>query len=199
MKVNWAERLIVNNQVRVQIQRLIIRWIKRQGGMGSPARVLEVGCGRGAGACLILEEFAPARVHALDLDYRMIRSALAYLSQSQREKISLFVGDAVSLPYAGGSMDAVFGFGVLHHLPDWRAGLAEIARVLKPGGAYFLEEFYPTFYANFLAKRLFFHPPEDRFASPDLHRALAAAGFRLEGVLEQKHLGLLALARKSEQ
>ena len=30
MKVNWAERLIVNNPVRVMIQRLIIHWIKRQ-------------------------------------------------------------------------------------------------------------------------------------------------------------------------
>jgi ubiquinone/menaquinone biosynthesis C-methylase UbiE len=196
MKVNWAERLIVNNPVRVQIQRLIIRWIKRQGGMGNPGRVLEVGCGRGAGACLILEEFAPARVHALDLDYRMIESARAYLNPRQQQQISLFVGDAVSLPYAGGSMDAVFGFGVLHHLPDWRAGLAEIARVLKPGGVYFLEEFYPAFYANFLAKRLFFHPAEDRFESSDLHRALAAAGLRVEGALEHKQLGLLAVARK---
>ena len=67
------------------------------------ARVLEVGCGRGAGACLILEEFQPAWVHALDLDHRMIRQALAYLRPRQREKISLYVGDALppALPGRG--------------------------------------------------------------------------------------------------
>ena len=54
-----------------------------------------MGCGRGAGACLILQEFEPAWVHALDLDHRMIRQAAAYLRPHQREKISLFVGDAL--------------------------------------------------------------------------------------------------------
>ena len=72
MKVNWAEGLLVNNPVRVLIQRLIIHWIKRQGAVTPRGRVLEVGCGRGAGACLILEEFHPSLLHALDLDQRMI-------------------------------------------------------------------------------------------------------------------------------
>jgi ubiquinone/menaquinone biosynthesis C-methylase UbiE len=198
MKLNWAERLIVNTPVRVLIQRLIIRWIKSQGVVASQARVLEVGCGRGAGACLILEEFHPCLLHALDLDHRMIRSAGAYLRPQQRAQISLLVGDALTLPYRSGALDAVFGFGVLHHLPDWRAGLAEIARVLKNGGAYFLEEFYPPFYQNFLAKRLFFHPPHDRFDSADLHRALEETGFRLKCLVEQKQLGLLAVATKED-
>ena len=196
MKLNWAERLVVNNPVRVLIQRLIIRWLKRQEVIGGQARVLEVGCGRGAGACLIQEEFQPALLHALDLDYRMIQAASAYLRPQQREKISLFVGDTLALPYGQGVLDAVFGFGVLHHLPDWRAGLFEISRVLKTGGVYFLEEFYPPFYQNFLAKRIFLHPEHDRFHSPDLHRALSQAGFRLRGLLEQKQLGLLAVVTK---
>jgi ubiquinone/menaquinone biosynthesis C-methylase UbiE len=198
MKLNWAERAIVNNPGRVMIQRFIIRWIKRQQVVATAARVLEIGCGRGAGACLILEEFQPALLHALDLDHRMIRQAAAYLLPRQREKISLFVGDTLELPYRSGALDAVFGFGVLHHLPDWRAGLAEIARVLTAGGTYFLEEFYPPFYQNFLAKRLFLHPEHDRFYSPDLHRALKEAGFRVRGLVEQKQLGLLAVVVKED-
>jgi ubiquinone/menaquinone biosynthesis C-methylase UbiE len=106
------------------------------------------------------------------------------------------VGDAERLPYRDGVLDAVFGFGVLHHLPDWREGVREIARVLKPGGIYFLEEFYPQLYQNFLARRIFFHPEHDRFFSHDLHQALAQAGFTLQGRLEQKLLGLLAVAVK---
>ncbi len=198
MKLNWAERVVVNNPVRVLIQRLIICWIKRQQMVESRARILEVGCGRGAGACLILKEFEPALLHALDLDRRMIRQAAAYLRPRQREKISLLVGDTLQLPYRSGALDAVFGFGVLHHLPDWRAGLSEIARVLRAGGTYFLEEFYPPLYQNFLAQRLFLHPEHDRFYSPDLHRALAETGFRLKGLVEQKQLGILAVAAKEK-
>ena len=196
MKLNWAERLVVNNPVRVMIQRLIIKWIKTVTRIPPQARVLEIGCGRGAGACLIQEEFQPARLHAFDLDYRMIRAAVRYLTPKYTDQISLYVGDAVILPYRDGVLDAVFGFGVLHHLPDWRGSVREIARVLKPGGIYCLEEFYPQFYQNFLARRIFLHPEHDRFYSHDLHQALAEAGFGLQGRLEQTRLGLLAVAVK---
>jgi ubiquinone/menaquinone biosynthesis C-methylase UbiE len=198
VKLNWAERLVVNNPVRVIIQRRIIRWIKGVARITPQARVLEIGCGRGAGARLIQEEFEPARLHAFDLDYRMILTATRYLQGEDRGRIMLYVGDAVRLPYRDGVLDAVFGFGVLHHVPDWRWGLREIARVLKPGGSYCLEEFYPPFYQNFLARRLFLHPEYDRFSSHDLHEALTEAGFELKGRLEQKMLGILAVAVKQD-
>ncbi len=198
MKLNWAERLVVNNPVRVMIQRLIIKWNKSVTRIRPQARVLEIGCGRGAGACLIQEEFQPARLHAFDLDERMIRQAGRYLKPERRQKIALYVGDAQTLPYRDGVLDAVFGFGVLHHLPDWRGGLREIARVLKPGGIYCLEEFYPQFYQNFLARRIFLHPEHDRFYSHDLQQALAESGFELQGRLELKMLGILAVAVKQD-
>jgi ubiquinone/menaquinone biosynthesis C-methylase UbiE len=198
VKLNWAERLVVNSPVRVMVQRSIIKWIKGVARLAPQARILEIGCGRGAGACLIQEEFHPATLHAFDLDQRMIRLAWRYLPAESRDKISLYVGDAVTLPYRDGVMDAVFGFGVLHHLPDWRRGLREVARVLKPGGIYVLEEFYPQFYQNFLARRIFLHPEHDRFYSHDLRAALAEAGFKLQGRLEQKMLGILAVAVKQD-
>jgi ubiquinone/menaquinone biosynthesis C-methylase UbiE len=196
MKLNWAERLIVNNPVRVMIQRQIVRWIGQTVTPDPGATVLEVGCGRGAGAGLILKNFQPAALHALDLDRKMIRQALAYLNPEQQRRISLYVGDVFRLPYRNAALDGVFGFGVLHHLPDWRGGLREISRVLKPGGYYFLEEFYPQFYQNFLAKRLFLHPEHDRFRSHDLRQALEECGFSLRRCLEQKQLGLLAVVTK---
>ncbi len=198
MKLNWAERLVVNNPVRVRIQGLIIHWIKGVTDIPPQARILEIGCGRGAGACLLHDHFHPASLHAFDLDHRMILLAQKYLRPEYRERICLYVGDALTLPYRDGAMDAVFGFGVLHHLPDWRGGLLEIARILKPGGIYFLEEFYPQFYQNFLARRLFLHPEHDRFYSHDLHGALTDAGFTLKGCLEQKMFGVLAVAVKKD-
>jgi ubiquinone/menaquinone biosynthesis C-methylase UbiE len=196
MKVNWAERLMVNSPVRLAVQRLIIRWIKSVSRIPAEARVLEIGCGRGAGACMLQEEFAPALLHAFDLDHQMILRAGKYMKPAHKEKISLYVGDALKLPYRDGVLDVIFGFGVLHHLPDWQSGLQEIARVLKPGGIYFLEEFYPQLYLNFLARRIFVHPEHNRFYSPDLHRALADAGFLFQGLLEQKMLGILAVLAK---
>jgi ubiquinone/menaquinone biosynthesis C-methylase UbiE len=189
---------VVNNPVRVMIQRRIIKWIKGVTRIASQARILEIGCGRGAGARLIQEEFHPATLHAFDLDQRMIRLAGRYLKAKSKDKICLYVGDATTLPYRDGVLDAVFGFGVLHHVPDWQQGLREIARVLKPGGIYFLEEFYPQFYQNFLARRLFLHPEHDRFDSHDFRAALAEAGFEIQGRLEQKMLGILAVAVKQE-
>ena len=196
MKINWAERLMVNSPVRIFAQRLIIKWIKRVTRIAPEARVLEIGCGRGAGACMIAEEFNPAMLHAFDLDHQMILMAGRYLKPAHKEKISLYVGDALRLPYRDGVLDVVFGFGVLHHLPDWQGGLKEIARVLKPGGIYFLEEFYPQLYQNFLARRIFLHPEHNRFYSHDLHQALTGEGFRIQGRLEQKWFGILTVAVK---
>jgi ubiquinone/menaquinone biosynthesis C-methylase UbiE len=196
VKVNWAERMMVNSPVRVLVQRLIIRWIKRVTRISPEARVLEMGCGRGVGACFIQEEFNPALLHAFDLDHEMILKAGKYIAPKHQEKISLYVGDALRLPYRDGVLDAVFGFGVLHHLPDWQGGLKEVARVLKPGGIYFLEEFYPPLYLNFLARRIFMHPEHNRFFSHDLHKALANDGFRIQARLEQELFGILAVAVK---
>jgi ubiquinone/menaquinone biosynthesis C-methylase UbiE len=196
MKLNLAERLMVNNPVRVMIQRRIIRWLAKTASPGPGARLLEVGCGRGAGAALLLEKFQPAALYALDVDRRMVRQAQASLHPEQQRRLFLSVADALCLPYRGGVLDGVFGFGVLHHLPDWQGGLAEIARVLKTGGFYFLEEYYPAFYQNFLTRRLFRHPETDRFEGGALRRGLKDAGFSLVACLEQRHSVILAVAIK---
>ena len=173
MKLNRIERWVVNNPFRAMEQRLQVRWLKGIATVAGGSRILEVGCGRGAGAHLIAKEFQPAQLHALDLDLQMVRKARRYLSASDHaEKILLYVGDAVHLPYGNGAFDAVFGFGVLHHVPDWRAALAEIVRVLRVGGVYFIEEIYPPVYQNFITSRLLLHPREDRFFSHDLHAAI---------------------------
>lgn len=198
MKVNWLERLIVNSPVRVLIQKkIILPWIKRKMELPTEGVFLEIGCGRGAGACLLLREFRPAAIHAMDVDIHMVYQAGRYLTEAQKKQINFYIGDVLHLPHKNAWADAVFGFGVLHHLPDWRRGLAEIARVLKPGGIYFLEEFYPQFYLNFVTRRLLSHPEEDRFYSQDLRQALTNTGLPIQEALEIKQLGILAVCRKS--
>lgn len=196
MKLNWAERWVVNMPTQVLKQRLEIRWMKRKGPLGEGAKALEVGCGRGAGAYLINETFRPALFHALDLDVKMVLKAKVYLSRRNEGRVSLSVGDVFYLPFKNNALDAVFGFGVLHHVPDWRGAVREIARVLKTGGHYFIEELYPTLYQNFITKHILLHPKEDRFLSKDLKTALKSAGLPLRDALELKKAGILGVAIK---
>ena len=196
MKLNWAERWAVNNPFRVIQQRLEIRWLRKTIDLKPGAVALEIGCGRGAGAGLILREFQPAVLQAMDLDIQMIQRARDYLSPKQREKISFYVGDVLRLPYKDQALDAVFGFGVLHHVPDWQGALLEVARVLKPGGTYYFEEIYPSLYQNFITKRILLHPRENRFISQELKEALTKGKVPLRSSVEIKKLGILGISFK---
>lgn len=196
MKLNWAERWAVNNPLRPLQQRLEIRWFKKRCGLAPGGRILEVGCGRGAGSALIKEAFRPDVLHAMDLDIEMIRRAQTYLSPEMREGIAFYVGDVARLPYRDGTMDAVFGFGVLHHVPDWREALAEIVRVLRVGGIYCFEELYPSLYQNIITRRILLHPALDRFHSEDLRQAMQNAGLASGASLENRALEIIGVAVK---
>ena len=145
---------------------------------------------------MILREFQPAVLQAMDLDVEMIGKAKDYLSPELGRRISFYVGDVLRLPYKNEALDAVFAFGVLHHVPDWRAGLGEIARVLKTGGTYFLEEIYPSLYQNIITKHILLHPRENRFLSQDLKEAMKGARLHLESHLEIEKIGILGVLIK---
>ena len=196
MKLNWAERWVVNNPTRVIQQRIEINAFYRMLPLKTGAVVLEIGCGRGVGAALISEKFQPATVHAMDLDIEMIRKAQQRLKNNNRARTDFYVGDVLHLPYKDATFDAVFGFGVLHHVPDWKGGLAEIVRVLKKGGCYFFEELYPSLYQNFITRHILLHPAENRFKSEDWKDALQEMKLLVQRSVEQKKLGILGVAIK---
>ena len=92
-----------------------------------PRRVLEVGGGEGELAERMQRELG-AEVTFVDLSPRMVELARARGVDAQE-------GDVQRLPFADGSFDTVVSAWMLYHVPDLDAGLAEIARVLVPGGA----------------------------------------------------------------
>jgi ubiquinone/menaquinone biosynthesis C-methylase UbiE len=157
-----------------------------------------VGCGRGVGANLIRKVYQPSRLYLLDLDLQMILKASRRINGYNGCRISLCVGDATRLPYADQSLDAVFGFGFLHHVPAWREGLAEVTRVLKHGGVYFMEEYYPSLYQNVITKHLLVHPEKNRFNSQDLHRAFKDVNLTLTHSFELKRMGILGVGVKAD-
>jgi ubiquinone/menaquinone biosynthesis C-methylase UbiE len=191
VKLNWAERWVVNNPLRVLQQRLEIRWMRRALELPPDRAVLEIGCGRGAGAALIRAAFRPAALFASDLDPAMLQRAARYLAPRGRERIRLLAADAAALPFPDASLDAVFDFGALHHVPDWQRALAEVARVLRAGGRFFFEELYPSLYQNAVTRHVLAHPTENRFRRRQLREALERAGLPLRASLDVPGVGLL--------
>lgn len=196
MKLNWAERWVVNNPSRVIQQRIELTIMKKMAPLPPGALVIEVGCGRGAGANLIRKLLHPAVTHASDLDIDMIQRANSYLSPADRRALSFHVADTLYLPYRNDTVDAVFIFGVLHHVPEWQAGLREIVRVIKPGGHLYFEELYPSLYQNAVTKHILLHPRGNRFRSEDLKAAFRDAKLAMQDYWELKKVGIFGVARK---
>ena len=196
MKVNWAERLWVNSPLRFFIQQRETRFFKRLRNLEPGARCLEIGCGHGAGARIILKTFQPSRLDGLDVDPLMIRLASRRQPQWTIDRLQFLVGDAQRLPYADGSMEAVFNYGIIHHLEDWEQGIREIVRVLKRGGGFYFEEIYPALYANVITRRLLEHPTENRFHGPEYRAALQKGGLRLLPGYKETRFAILGVAVK---
>ena len=95
-------------------------------------RVLEIGCGLGTDGA----QFAQAGAHYTGID---LTEAAIELARKRFELSGLigefWVADAENLDFADDSFDRVYSHGVLHHTPDTARAIAEIHRVLKPGGS----------------------------------------------------------------
>jgi len=103
------------------------------------AAVLDICCGSGDLA-LALDKGGEARVFASDFSHPMLRVASRKFRR-RRASAALFEADALQLPFRDASFDLVtvaFGF---RNLVDYRQGLAEMRRVLKPGGLAAILEF----------------------------------------------------------
>ena len=193
MFVNWPERFFCNSFVRRFVQRgQAKKWLAMRS-MAPGGDVLEIGCGNGAGARIIMDLFAPRAMTALDPDPAMLRLARKRLAATAAEVVE---GDAQALPFETGRFDAVFNFGIVHHLEDWRSGISEVARVLRPGGAFYIEEIFPGLYANALLRHVVAHPTADRFQAPEFKAALAGSGLTLLPGHHESDLTLLGVAVK---
>jgi ubiquinone/menaquinone biosynthesis C-methylase UbiE/uncharacterized protein YbaR (Trm112 family) len=97
-------------------------------------RILEIGAGTCRDTINILK--GGAFVYAADLSREMVSVGRNRLERANADfsRLRLFVADAVRLPFPDNFFDAAFHFGGLNLFPDIALGLAELARVVKPGG-----------------------------------------------------------------
>jgi SAM-dependent methyltransferase len=104
-------------------------------------RVLELGCGAAAGARWL--DGQGADVVALDLSAGMLRQARE-ASDRSGVRVPLVQADALALPFAEGAFDIVCtAFGAIPFVADSAAVMREVARVLRPGGAWVFSITHP--------------------------------------------------------
>ncbi len=143
-------------------------------------RVLEVGCGTGSLALAAARRAgASGKVYGIDPDPVMINVARKKATQARLD-VTFEVGLIEKLPFDASEFDVVLSSLMLHHLPDdlQALGLAEVRRVLKPGGRFLAVDFEPP--TSPLAQKLLSHILGHRMMRgglSDLQRVLAAAGF----------------------
>jgi ubiquinone/menaquinone biosynthesis C-methylase UbiE len=196
--LNRFEKALMNNPVRSAFQRHFeAPRLLRMGGPAPGALALEVGCGRGVGIELILGCFGAERVEAFDLDPHMVALARRRLARFG-DAVCVNEGDVCAIQAEDARYDVAFDFGIVHHVPRWRDALAEIYRVLKPGGRFYAEEVFERAMAHPAVRWLFDHPEEDRFDLGDLCQALSECGFAVQAKRDLWGMGGFVVASKPE-
>jgi len=106
-------------------------------GPGGARRVLDIGCGTGVFAARVLERFPETEVWGLDLSPGMLRKCLPRRAAAAG-RFHLVQGDCERLPFADDAFDVVTSTHSFHHYPHQRQAVAEMHRVLRPGGRLFI-------------------------------------------------------------
>lgn len=96
------------------------------------ARWVDVGCGNGAFTELLVQRCAPAEVCGIDPSEGQLAFARTRLVG---QPVQWQLGDAMALPYPDAGFDAAVMALVIFFVPDPARGVAEMARVVKPGGS----------------------------------------------------------------
>lgn len=122
----WSEEIEENRYAREPFVHAFAQFTRWRG-----KRVLEIGCGAGTDSLQFAR--AGADAYAVDLTERGVeitrkRLAINGLSANVR------AADAEALPFDDEFFDLVYSWGVLHHTPNTEKAIAEVYRVLKPGG-----------------------------------------------------------------
>ncbi|ALU97723.1 MULTISPECIES: class I SAM-dependent methyltransferase [Streptomyces] len=153
--------------------------------------VLDAGCGTGRALPALRAVVGPGgTVVGADLTPAMLEAAAR---AGRGADGALLRADVARLPLRDGALDAVFGAGLISHLARPEADMAELARVVRPGGV--LALFHPIGRAALAARQGRAITDDDLRAEPRLRELLAGAGWRLESYTDEDDR-FLALAVK---
>ena len=138
--------------------------------------ILDVGCGTGRLLRGLEAAFPRARLEGVDASAEMVAEARAMLPAGSR--IQIRHATAEKLPYSESTFDLVFSSMTFHHWAGQQAGIAEVARVLRPAGLWLLADFVATGFMRLVSRALRLRKFPDRSR---LEPILAHAGLRIVG------------------
>ena len=178
MRLTCFERRAMNSAKHAQLTVRVATKLLERVNLPPRPMCLEVGCGQGALARLLVERYN-ARVVATDYDLAQIALARERLADLDGQ-VEFRVVDSRVMPFEeGATFDAVFSFGVLHHIPNgWRLAVAEVARMLKPGGWFVFTDLVLSPRVGRLMTRVL--PRSDLLHETALHASLAESGLCLD-------------------
>jgi ubiquinone/menaquinone biosynthesis C-methylase UbiE len=130
-------------------------------GPGAAPKLLEIGCGIGVDSIQLAKR--GYAVTAVDLTENALTVARQF-AERRGVSIDFRLGNAEGLDFPDQSFDAVYSFGVLHHTPDIERSVAEVHRVLRPGGTAYVMLYHRDSLVNLVhrALRLPYESPTDR-------------------------------------
>jgi ubiquinone/menaquinone biosynthesis C-methylase UbiE len=134
------DRCVLQSLLFEPSHRAIIARIKARCGE-RPLAVLDVGCGTGVFAARIRGAIPRSTVWGVDLVAAMLLQGQARW-RSDSEHITAVQGDSEQLPFPSGAFDVVTCSNSFHHYPHQDRAIAEMHRVLKPGGRLYLVDGY---------------------------------------------------------
>ncbi|MBO8189602.1 class I SAM-dependent methyltransferase [Streptomyces spirodelae] len=154
--------------------------------------VLDAGCGTGRALPALRAVVGPGgTVLGADLTPAMLEEVARAGRRDAAD--ALFLADVSQLPLRDGCLDAVFGAGLISHLPGPESGLRELARVVRPQGS--LALFHPVGRAALAARQGKQITSDDIRAEPRLRALLATTGWRLLSYVDEDER-YLALAER---
>lgn len=113
-------------------------------------RVLDVGCGTGVLLERIVDRYPDVRATGADLSPAMLAQARRRLPP----RVTLEVADAEALPFPANSFDLVLSLSSFHFWPAPRLALAELGRVLRPGGQLVITDWCDEYLACRICDRI---------------------------------------------
>jgi len=129
------ERLKLQARIALSLEQDI--WT--HAGLASGMDVLDLGCGPGVISCELARRIGPdGRVTGLDVSAELIAVAGQIRTSEQAVNVTFATGSAYNLPFSDNQFDFIYARLLFQHLRDPQRALAQVRRVLKPGGIFCL-------------------------------------------------------------
>jgi len=163
---HWMQRIIFG-----PIQRTVLQMAAEQ--VGRPGAILDVGCGTGKLLKSAEARFPGAKLVGVDAAIEMVKYAQ---TSNPTGTIQFQRATAEELPFPNASFELVFSTMTFHHWSNQTKGIAEVARVLTPGGRWLLADFVASGFLSPVRRLLTLHRFPERAA---LESVLANAGLKV--------------------